>query len=302
MSFRGVIPILQTPFREDGSFDEKSLAALVEWCIAQGVDGVAWPGFVSEWWKLTSAEILAGAKVIASAARGKTQAILNVTAQSTHAAVEQAREFTRLGASGLMVLPPFVMQPGAARVLAHLEEVLAASPLPHILQYSAGITGLNLSMAALAELRLRHPHLVCIKVDFVPPGPMVSELAGEFADTPMTYLIGYAGVQLPDCLRRGAHGLMGGAGHLAPDVSVFRQLLSGGGLEAFHRLLPLLNFEMQSIDQSTATHKYLLAKRGVIASGHVRRPGPELDAMQREECAALYALAETAIAAGGESS
>jgi dihydrodipicolinate synthase/N-acetylneuraminate lyase len=62
-----------------------------------------------------------------------------------------------------------------------------------------------------------------------------------------------------------------------------RRDLTGEGQREFLRLLPLLNLEMQTIDQSIATHKWMLAERGVIATGHVRRPGPELDEFQIAE-------------------
>ena len=49
------------------------------------------------------------------------------------------------------------------------------------------------------------------------------------------------------------------------------------GLPEFHRLLPLLNLEMQTIETSIALHKRLLFERGVISSPHVRAPGLDLD-------------------------
>jgi dihydrodipicolinate synthase/N-acetylneuraminate lyase len=79
---------------------------------------------------------------------------------------------------------------------------------------------------------------------------------------------------------------MGGSGHVVEDLAVFRALEQdpdGAGMEAFHRLLPLLNFEMQTIDQSIATHKWLLKHRGIFTSAHVREPGPQLDVAQARE-------------------
>jgi dihydrodipicolinate synthase/N-acetylneuraminate lyase len=284
--FRGVIPILQTPFTDQGVLDLDSLRRQVDFVIASGADAMAYPGFVSEWWKLDGPEILAASKAILEQSAGRVPVILNVTMQSTYLALEQATAFAAMGASGLMCLPPFVVPRGSDALLAHLRAILSDVPLPHILQYSTSLTGLNLEPAAIRGLREEFPHFSSIKVDFIPPGPMISRLIASLGEGNFTYLIGFAGLQLFDSLARGAHGLMGGAGHTAEDVACFTAMqrdFNGDGAKAFRQLLPLLNLEMQTIDQSIATHKHLLHARGVIASPHVRVPGPSLDRYQIAE-------------------
>ena len=211
--------------------------------------------------------------------------VFNVTAQSTHLALRHARRFVEMGCDALMCLPPFVMPPGPEAAIEHLRQVLAAAPKPHILQYSASLTGLRLSAEALAGLRREFPHFTCIKIDFVPPGPMLTGLAQALAGQDFTYLIGYAGLQLPDAITRGAHGLMGGAGHVREDVAVLRALRTdpAAGQRLFEKLLPMLNFEMQTVDLAIAVHKRLLHRAGIFRSAHVRTPGPGLDAFQEGE-------------------
>jgi 4-hydroxy-tetrahydrodipicolinate synthase len=279
--FRGVIPILQTPFHEDGELDFPSLDRQVDYLRGQGFETAAFPGFASEWWKLSDTEIVECVARLAP----RIGLIGNVTAQSTYLACEQAREFTRLGCAGLMCLPPFVVPRSPTAVDRHVRAVMAASALPHVLQYSASLTGVRFERAQLKALLAEYPHFRSIKVDFIPPGPVISDLRDALGEN-VTFLVGFAGLQLADCLARGAHGLMGGAGHVAEDRRVFQLLTDdpqGEGLRAFHDLLPLLNFEMQTVDQSIATHKWLLAEAGVFSSDHVREPGPHLDAAQQVE-------------------
>lgn len=277
---RGVIPLLQSTFHDDGSLDLESLARQTDWVLRSGVEILAYPGFVSEWWKLTPDEILASAEIIRRASAGRAKLILNVTAQATRPAVAQARAFAELGADALMVLPPFTVATPANATLAHLRAVLAEVELPHMLQYSASLTGLKLSSAEMLALHSEFPHFCSIKIDYIPPGPMVSALKASMPET-FTYIVGYAGLQLDDALRRGAHGLMPGASHVHEDLRAFRALEAdpAAGLVEFHRLLPLLNLEMQTIETSIALHKLLLFKRGVIASPHVRAPGYEMDSV-----------------------
>lgn len=293
--FQGVIPILHTPFREDGELDLESLGREVDFACAAGVEAMAFPGFASEWWKLSEDEIDRAAAVIRERSRGRARVIFNVTAQATVRAAAQARRFTELGADGLMCLPPFIVPAGQAALGAHLRAVMGASSLPHILQYSASLTGIRMTSAEIQDLHREFPHFGCVKIDYIPPGPMVTQLVNDLGTAEFTYLIGYSGLQLADSLRRGAHGLMGGVGHIAEDLHVFRALRRdpSGGLEWFHRLLPVLNFEMQTVDTTVAVHKQLLFEQGVFASPHVRQPGWMLDAAGREYLRELTAVART---------
>ena len=258
---------------------------------------MAFPGFASEFWKLSEAEIYAAAEVILEAKGAGTLAIFNVTAQATHLAVRQARRFAEMGCDALMCLPPFVVPSGADAALMHLRRVLEAAPLPHILQYAAALTGLKLTAESLRDLHREFPHFRCVKIDFIPPGPMLSQVREALGGPGFTFLIGYSGLQLADAVARGAHGLMGGAGHTAEDVAVLRALREGapGALAAFERLLPMLNFEMQTVDLAIAVHKRLLRRAGVIASDSIRPPGGGLDCFQAAEAdrhaAAIASLA-----------
>lgn len=297
IALKGVIPVLQTPFLDDGSLDVRSLIDEVEYVIAAGAAGLVFPGFVSEWWKLTVEEIETCARAITETARGRMPVILNITAQSTYVALKEAKYFASLGTDALMCLPPFVVPRWSEALVTHLAAVLAAVDRPHVLQYSASLTGIHLEGSELCALHHKYPHLSCIKVDFVPPGPAISRLRRFLPDT-FTYLIGFAGLQMPDALARGAHGLMGGAGHLAEDLAVWSRLLqdpSEKGSEAFRALLPLLNSEMQTVDLSIATHKWLLRQQKVIRSAHVRKPGAELDEFQVAELAKNWTRAKATL-------
>src|SRR5690606_27610263 len=54
--FRGSITALVTPFRQDGSLDEKAFRAFVEWQIAEGVNGLVPVGTTGESPTLSHAE------------------------------------------------------------------------------------------------------------------------------------------------------------------------------------------------------------------------------------------------------
>lgn len=289
MQFCGVIPVLQTPFDEAEALDREGLRRQVAFAAEAGADGVAFPGFASEWWRLSEAETGIAAETILAAAKDRVAVILNITAQSTALAVQAARRFTAMGCQGLMCLPPFIAGATSAEILRHLSAVLDASDLPFMLQWSPSLAGGGVEWDDLAAIEQRFPHCKAIKVDFAPPESTVARLADQFG-VRFTYLIGYAGLGLPEAMRRGARGLMGGCGHLRQDVSVFRSLEAGhpGAEEHFRQLERLLEFEMRTIHTSIATHKWLLTRQGVIAREAVRRPGSGFAAEQVEQLEELW--------------
>ncbi len=279
---KGVIPVLQTPFCSDDSIDLESLRREVQFVCATGVTAVTFPGFASEWWKLSEQEIFRCAEVIVDACPEGVLLIANVTAQSTHSAIQHARCFLELGAGALMCLPPFLFPVNEKASLLHLRAILEVAPVPVVLQYAEGLTNARFEPECLLALHRDHPNLCCIKLDFSPAAPTISELARVFAERPVTFLVGYAGLDLPDSLARGAHGMMPGSGHLREDMLVLSELqeMPDRGLITFDRLYPLLKFEMQSLEFSIAIHKKLLHRDGVLAADHLRKPGLQLSDME----------------------
>lgn len=285
--FRGVFPILHTPFLPSQELDLESLRREVDYVCKLGASGMAYPGYNSEWWKLSDTETLQAAEVVLDARKGNAAVILNVTAQTTHLAREQAKRFARMGCDALMCLPPFVVSTSSSCITNHLRCVLEATDKPHIIQYAASLTGTRLDGIALRAMHEAFPHFRAIKVDFIPTGPAIKDLKEILTDDTLQYLVGYSGLQLFDAVARGADGLMGGVGHVGEDIHLLNtlQLDSKRGYEAFARMVPMLNFEMQSLDMVIAVHKRLLLDRGVFAWEGCRDPGLHLDDQQLAELA-----------------
>jgi len=283
--FRGLFPIVHTPFTPEGEVDFDSLRRLAVH-VSSRSDGMVFPGFASEFWRLTDDEISACAGVIAGAGQGNTQVVLNVTSQATVPAIRSAEEFARMGATALMLLPPFLVPSSAAAIESHLDALLAATSLPCIVQDSAGLTGMNFDPQSLARMKEKHSHFAAIKVDQVPTGPSISRYRAVPSLADLSYLVGYSGVQMLDAARRGATGLMGGCGHLDADRRMLDALLGDdahSGFREFARLAPLLNFEMQSLDLVIHVHKHLLYEAGIIATPVSRAPCRGMDSVHAEE-------------------
>lgn len=283
-NIQGVIPILPTPFTEQGEVDEVSFRHVIDAAIADGVQGLAMFGLASEFLKLSDAEKVRLTKILIEHTAKRVPVIISITHYSLDIARCEAAEAMRLGADALMVIPPFLMAPQAAAVLNHIATLAADTRAPIIVQYAPIQTGASLTAESFAALHAKYSNISHIKVDLVPSGPMLHQLQ-SLTNGGLKSIVGYMGLHLPEDVKSGAVGVM-------PTVSVSRifvqlfQLLQTEpeeGRRLHVRLLPLLNFMMQSVEMLVAIEKTILKRAGLLTSAYCRSPRWTLDASHLEE-------------------
>lgn len=276
----GVVPVLAVPFQDDGTVDTDGFGRVVEHSLATGVTAVMLFGFASEFGKLTDDERgqLRGELFRRTRQRDDVAALVSITDHSTELAVERARQAVAEGADALNLLPPYQLSPRADQVRAHVGAVLEAVDVPVVLQYAPAQTGTALDAAILLGLAARHPNLTHAKIESQPPGRLIAQLAaGEPA---LPSLVGYAGLHLPDALRRGAVGVQPGCSFTELYQRIWR-LWTAGSVDAaivlHNRMLPYLSSWMQHIEIIVQAEKTILHRRGIIASDRCRAPGWPFD-------------------------
>lgn len=282
---RGLCPVIAVPFTADDRVDVDGFDAVLAHILGVGVDGILLFGLASEFHKLSGAErvTLRRRFLAATAARQEVMAIVSVTAHATVLAVAEAEAAVADGADALNVLPPHFLGPSTHDVAAHLDAVLTAVSVPVVIQYAPTQTGTTLTGAMLAVLAHRHAHLRTVKVESQPPGRFITELAT--LDPPLAGIVGYAGVQLPDALRRGAVGVQPGCSftELYRDLWNLRHAGDDPGFAALHRrMLPYLSYWMQQVELIIQAEKTILQRRGLIATDRCRAPGWALDRREHE--------------------
>ena len=278
---RGVSPVLLTPFTDDGAVDFDGFRRVVRYVCQTGVTSVMYPGFAGEFYKLAEHERTALTEVLLEEVHSfpGIAAILAVQDHATRLAVARAIWSVEAGADVINLLPPYFLNPSLDSVEAHIRAVLSAVPsTPVVVQYAPSETGTSMSAASLAAMAAEHPNLAMVKVESSPPGRFISELAA--LRPPILSLEGYAGVQLPDALRRGAVGTQPGCSFTELYVEIWRRFESGdveaaGALHA--RLLPYISYWMLHTETINAAEKLISHKRGLIASPVCRQPAYELD-------------------------
>jgi 4-hydroxy-tetrahydrodipicolinate synthase len=151
--FHGVLPALITPFTEDGSaIDTQSLAAIVDRLIAGGVGGLVPGGSTGEFTTLTNDERRLLVETTVTAANGRVPVVAGTGALSTRETVELSRHAQDVGASAVMVVPPFYDAPKWRELQAHYGAVADAIDIPIMYYNLPSATGVTLTADQLRQL------------------------------------------------------------------------------------------------------------------------------------------------------
>ena len=301
----GVIPILPTPFTAEGEVDEVGFRNVIEAAIADGVHGLAMFGMASEYAKLSDAEKVRLTRILVGQTAKRVPVIVSITHHSLEVARKEAAAALRVGADALMILPPFFMAPSPDAVQNHIATIVAETPAPVIVQYAPIQTGASLTADTCVALHKKHPNFGHLKVDLIPSGPMISRLQAV-SNKSLKSIVGYMGLHLPNDVARGAVAVMPTVSVSRTFVELFRLLRVDydQGRKLHERLLPLLNFMMQSVEMLIAVEKVLLQRRGLMASAYCRSPRWTLDAPHVAEldylCSSLTELLPSPLAAKGK--
>ncbi|MFN8470915.1 MAG: dihydrodipicolinate synthase family protein [Anaerolineae bacterium] len=282
---RGCIPIVATPFHADGSIDETSLKAEVEWLIAGGVHGLATPAIASEGYKLSDAERECVVALVVEEARGRVPVVASADGSGTDVAVERAKRASALGADALMVLPPHFIKPDADNLLRYYGRIADAVSIPVMIQDAPQLTGVTLPSGLLARIHSEHPNVSSVKIEGTPAGGKTSEILA-LTGGGMDVFAGWGGLSFWDGLLRGAAGCMPAANFGPPLARVYDLFVSGDHAAAyatFNAAVPFIAWSMQSIDLSIWTAKETLVQAGVMASATMREPATLPDEMLRHE-------------------
>lgn len=162
---RGTFTALVTPMRSDGSIDWDGVERLVEFQIANGVDGLVPAGTTGESPTLESDEYRHLIRQVVTSAAGRVPVIAGAGSNSTRKALALAGMAEEAGADGLLLVDPYYNGPGSLEIRReYLEPVARAFPRMKIVPYVVPArTGTALEPHDLAQLRLDCPNVVAVK-------------------------------------------------------------------------------------------------------------------------------------------
>ena len=291
---KGVFVIAPTPFHDDGRVDERSVDRMTDFFLECGVTGITVLGQMGEAPKLDHQEALdIAARVIA---RAPVPIVVGVTAPGFAAMRALAREAMERGAAGVMIGPPNTLRTDDQIVTYYRQAAEAiGAGVPFVLQDYPLTFSVVMTPGVIRRIVTENPSCVMLKHEDWPGLDKISTLRGFERDGSMrriAILCGNGGLFLDFEMERGADGA--NTGYCFPDMLVDVVRLSNEGRrDEAHNLfdahLPLVRYEQQQGPLGLAVRKYVLMRRGVLASDAQRKPGLTLSAVAKAEVDYLLA-------------
>lgn len=299
----GVLPVFQTPFRDDESIDADTLAREIEWLFDCGADGIVM-AMVSEILRLDTTERRQLAELACRFGRPRGTVVISVGAESSRVAEGYAKHAEQAGATALMAIPPVSAAVDEPELTGYFERIVRATPLPLVVQDASGYVGRPMSIALQARLLAAFgADRVLFKPEATPIGPRLSALRDATGGAAKIFE-GTGGIALVDSYRRGIVGTMPGADLIKGIVSLWRALKAGDDRRAYELSLPISSIVaiQSTLDAFLAVEKHLLVRQAIFRNMHVRGPvGFRLDDETRAEVDRLFDALNRTLSSGGAS-
>ena len=151
-TFRGTYTVMITPFTPEGALDLPALRRFVDWQIEQGIHGLIPLGSTGEFLSLSDEEQEAVAETVIRQAAGRVPVLIGTGAEDTREAVRLSRRAERLGADGVMIIPPFYSTPTEDELFHHYSTVAGAIGLPIMLYNNPATANVDLTPPVVARL------------------------------------------------------------------------------------------------------------------------------------------------------
>ena len=271
----GILPVAPTPFHADGRVDEDGMRRVLDCMIDQGVDAICILANYSEQFLLSDEERATLTRVSLEHVAGRVPMIVTISHFFTGIVVERAREAQALGASMVMMMPPYHgvgLVPGEAGILEHFQAVSDAITIPIMVQ-DAPLSGVSLPVPTLVQMARQIENVSYFKIETPFAADKLAALIEAGGDDIVGPFDGEEAVTLLADLDAGATGTMTSALQPEKIAPIVTRYLAGdldGALAQWKLCLPLINHENRQCGLRAA--KTVMTAGGVIGSDHVRHP------------------------------
>ena len=153
--FQGTGTAMITPFKADGSVDEKALRRFVDFQIDGGVDMLLPCGTTGEGATLDADETDRVVQIVIEQSRRRAPVIVGAGSNSTVKAVQATKRAKKLGADGVLSVGPYYNKPTQQGYYEHFKAIAEADDIPVVVYNVPGRTSGNIeakTMLRVAEI------------------------------------------------------------------------------------------------------------------------------------------------------
>jgi len=271
---KGVFPVVPTIFDDRGELDLEGQKRCLDFMIEAGSTGLCILANYSEQFALSDAEREVLTKLCLEHVAGRVPVIVTTTHFSSKICAERSRDAQELGASMVMVMPPYhgaTIRSGEKDIFDFFSHLSNSISIPIMIQ-DAPVSGTPLSVQFLTRIAKELKNIRYFKIEVPMAAAKLRDLiaqGGEEIEGPWD---GEEAITLLADLDAGATGAMTGGGYPDGIRQIVDPFLAGNRAEAFAayaRWLPLINYENRQCGLSAA--KILMKQGGVIKSDRVRQ-------------------------------
>src|SRR5215467_394966 len=281
--FQGTGTAMITPFKSDGSVDEKALRRFVDFQIDGHVDMLLPCGTTGEGATLDENETDRVVQIVIEQSRQRVPVIVGAGSNSTAKAIQMTKRAKRLGADGVLSVGPYYNKPTQQGYYEHFNAIAEADDIPVIVYNVPGRTGGNIeakTMLRLAEIR----NIVAVKE----ASGNLGQIMDIIRDAPRDFrvLSGDDALALA-IVAMGGDGVVSVVSNEVPKMmtSIIDAALDGDLMKArdlHYKLLPLMNVNF--IESNPIPAKAALAMMGLIEENY-RLPLVRITSANREKVA-----------------
>ncbi|WP_159993171.1 dihydrodipicolinate synthase family protein [Roseomonas sp. 18066] len=275
MPYRGIFPVVPTIFDERGALDLEGQKRCIDFMIDAGSDGLCILANFSEQFVLSDDERALLTREILAHVKGRVPVIVTTTHFSTRICAERSREAEALGASMVMVMPPYhgaTFRVPEGAIFDFFQGVSDAIGIPIMIQ-DAPVAGTPLSAAFLARMAREIAQVRYFKIETAGAASKLRALIALGGDAVEGPWDGEEAITLLADLDAGATGSMTGGAFMDGIRPIIMDHLAGRREEAvagYARWLPLINYENRQCGLLAA--KALMLAGGVIRCDAPRAP------------------------------
>ena len=277
--FEGMASAIITPLNEKG-IDYELFAKLIEWQIAEGIDGLVVCGTTGEGATLTDEEHKSAIEFMVKQVAGRVPVIAGTGSNDTAYAVELTKHAGQMGVDGVLTVTPYYNKATQKGLIKSFTQIADASSVPVILYNVPSRTGVNIAPKTVLELS-KHPNINAIK-----------EASGDISQiAEIAHLCGdniniYSGNddQVVPIMSLGGKGCISVLSNLLPkETSEMCRLFREGDVKAAARLqlkyIPLINALFSEVNPIPV--KAAMAKMG-FCEDYLRLPLTPMEDATRE--------------------
>jgi 5-dehydro-4-deoxyglucarate dehydratase len=156
---RGLLSFPLTDFDAHGVFDSRSSAERIEWLMRYPASAMFSAGGAGEFFSLTPEEYANVLRVAVQTARGRIP-VIGAAGYGTATAIAYAQKTEKIGADGILLLPPYLVEAPQDGLRAHIAALCRSTRLP-VIVYNRSTC--RLTPETLARLADDCPNLIAFK-------------------------------------------------------------------------------------------------------------------------------------------